>query len=52
MYNLSSGDFSSLGLVQERPSQGWGRSAQMIDPAYSTTTGLQHVDNEHDVRLG
>ncbi|MFD9687307.1 C40 family peptidase [Kitasatospora sp. NPDC059088] len=34
--NLSSGDLDSLGLFQQRPSQGWGSPAQIMDPVYSS----------------
>lgn len=34
--NLDSGDRDSLGLFQQRPSQGWGTPAQIIDPIYSS----------------
>lgn len=32
LYNLDYGDRDSLGLFQQRPSQGWGTSAQVLDP--------------------
>lgn len=35
--NLNSGDRDSLGLFQQRPSQGWGTDAQITDPVYSAT---------------
>ncbi|MFH8591557.1 C40 family peptidase [Streptomyces rimosus] len=34
--NLSSGDRDSLGLFQQRPSQGWGTAAQIRDPVYAS----------------
>jgi cell wall-associated NlpC family hydrolase len=34
--NLDHGDRDSLGLFQERPSQGWGTPAQLTDPTYAT----------------
>ncbi|SDB80050.1 hypothetical protein GA0111570_101324 [Raineyella antarctica] len=34
--NLDYGDRDSLGLFQQRPSQGWGTAAQIRDPYYST----------------
>lgn len=34
--NLTYGDRDSLGLFQQRPSMGWGTSAQILDPVYST----------------
>jgi archaellin len=33
--NLDYGDRDSLGLFQQRPSQGWGTEAQVQDPVYS-----------------
>lgn len=35
LYNLESGDRDSLGLFQQRPSQGWGTQEQILDPYYS-----------------
>jgi hypothetical protein len=34
--NISYGDRDSLGLFQQRPSQGWGTRAQILDPVYAT----------------
>jgi hypothetical protein len=34
--NLDHGDRDSLGLFQQRPSQGWGSEAQVQDPVYAT----------------
>ena len=36
LFNLTSGDRDSLGLFQQRPSQGWGTRAQILDPVYAT----------------
>jgi hypothetical protein len=47
LYNLESGDRDSLGLFQQRPSQGWGSREQILDPSYATTAfydALQKVD--------
>jgi NlpC/P60 family protein len=41
--NLGYGDRDSLGLFQQRPSQGWGSPAQVTDPVYATTTFLQRL---------
>lgn len=41
--NLDHGDRDSLGLFQQRPSQGWGSPAQVTDPIYSTTIFLQRL---------
>ncbi len=35
LQNLDSGDRDSLGLFQQRPSQGWGTPAQIHDPYYA-----------------
>ncbi|GAA3344937.1 hypothetical protein GCM10020358_50110 [Amorphoplanes nipponensis] len=34
--NLTYGDRDSIGLYQQRPSQGWGTVAQIMDPGYAT----------------
>jgi hypothetical protein len=36
LLNLPGGDRDSLGLFQQRPSQGWGTPAQIRDPVYAT----------------
>jgi hypothetical protein len=36
LVNLSTGDRDSLGLFQQRPSQGWGTAARIHDPVYAT----------------
>jgi hypothetical protein len=36
MRNLESGDRDSVGLFQQRPSQGWGTARRLRDPAYAT----------------
>jgi hypothetical protein len=36
LVNLEGGDRDSLGLFQQRPSQGWGTPAQIRDPVYAT----------------
>ena len=35
--DLPYGDRDSLGLFQQRPSQGWGTPAEILDPVYATT---------------
>ncbi|WP_373465454.1 C40 family peptidase [Streptomyces sp. V1I6] len=35
--NLNHGDRDSLGLFQQRPSQGWGTRSQITDPVYAST---------------
>lgn len=34
--NIDYGDRDSLGLFQQRPSQGWGTPEQVLDPVYAT----------------
>ncbi|MEU4574627.1 C40 family peptidase [Nonomuraea sp. NPDC023979] len=36
--NLTYGHLDSLGLFQQRPSQGWGTREQILDPRYATGT--------------
>jgi len=36
-------DHDSLGLFQQRPSQGWGTPAQILDPVYATTQFYNHL---------
>ncbi|MHC1562797.1 hypothetical protein ACR9E3_27855 [Actinomycetospora sp. C-140] len=35
--NLRGGDRDSVGLFQQRPSQGWGSQDEILDPVYATT---------------
>lgn len=37
LININYGDRDSLGLFQQRPSQGWGTPAQIMDPVYAST---------------
>jgi hypothetical protein len=41
--NLPYGDRDSLGLFQQRPSQGWGTSTQILNPRYSATQFYRHL---------
>lgn len=36
LYNLPYGDRDSVGVFQQRPSQGWGSKKQLLDPVYAT----------------
>ncbi len=38
--NIDYGDRDSLGLFQQRPSQGWGSEEEVLDPAYATNAFL------------
>jgi hypothetical protein len=37
LQNLDYGDLDSVGVFQQRPSQGWGTVAELEDPVYATT---------------
>jgi hypothetical protein len=37
LVNIGYGDRDSLGLFQQRPSQGWGTRTQIADPVYAST---------------
>ncbi|MBI3686199.1 MAG: C40 family peptidase [Actinobacteria bacterium] len=43
LVNVDHGDRDSLGLFQQRPSQGWGTPVQIMDPAYATQQFLQRL---------
>lgn len=48
MRNIDYGDRDSLGLFQQRPSQGWGSAEQVTDPVYAINAfydGLERVDD-------
>src|SRR5215469_15907326 len=35
--NLTYGDLDSVGVFQQRPSEGWGTRRQLLNPVYATT---------------
>lgn len=41
--NLNYGDRDSLGLFQQRPSQGWGTAEQILNPSYSASQFFKHL---------
>ncbi len=43
LHNLGRGDRDSLGLFQQRPSQGWGDERQIMDPAYASARFYAHL---------
>jgi hypothetical protein len=45
--NLSYGDRDSLGLFQQRPSQGWGTPAQLTDPSYAAAAFFHALRRVH-----
>lgn len=42
--NLDYGDRDSLGLFQQRPSQGWGTPAQVMDPVHAAGQFYAHLE--------
>ncbi|WP_033364167.1 hypothetical protein [Dactylosporangium aurantiacum] len=52
--NLSGGDRDSIGLFQQRPSQGWGTPEQIADPRFAANafyTALLKVKNWQKMRV-
>jgi hypothetical protein len=52
--NLTHGDRDSLGLFQQRPSQGWGTTAQVRDPYYAINKfydALEKIDDYKSMRI-
>jgi hypothetical protein len=52
--NVRFGDRDSLGLFQQRPSQGWGTAQQILNPEYSTNRfydALVKVDGYDDMDI-
>jgi hypothetical protein len=45
--NLSYGDRDSLGLFQQRPSQGWGTPAQLMTPSYAAAAFYNALGKIH-----
>ena len=50
--NLDHGDRDSLGLFQQRPSQGWGTPAQVQDPVYAAGRFYDHLVQIPDWQTG
>jgi GNAT superfamily N-acetyltransferase len=44
--NLPYGDRDSIGLFQQRPSQGWGSAAQVADPTYASRAFYRRLDKQ------
>ncbi|GAB3255264.1 hypothetical protein GCM10027448_23070 [Nocardioides dilutus] len=54
LHNLEGGDRDSLGLFQQRPSQGWGEPEQILDPVYATNAfydALVKVDGYQSMEI-
>src|SRR5690349_12867085 len=45
MNNLPCGDRDSLGVFQQRPSQGWGTAAQIMDVAFASNSFFTRAIN-------
>lgn len=43
MHNINYGDRDSVGLFQQRPSQGWGTKTQLLTPTYSAQQFYVHL---------
>ncbi|MCW2947406.1 MAG: hypothetical protein JWR24_4123 [Actinoallomurus sp.] len=48
--NLPGGDRDSAGLFQQRPSQGWGTHAQVVDPVNASTAFYERLRTEPNWR--
>ncbi len=52
--NIETGDRDSLGIFQQRPSQGWGSPDEILDPYYSINAfydALVEVDGYEEMRI-
>ena len=52
--NVEHGDRDSLGLFQQRPSQGWGTEAEILDPVHATNAfydALEKIDGYESMRI-
>lgn len=54
LQNIDYGDRDSLGLFQQRPSQGWGTEEQILDPVYATNAfydALVQIDGYESMEI-
>lgn len=54
LVNINHGDRDSVGLFQQRPSQGWGTAKQIMDPYYAINAfydALVKVDGYQDMEI-
>jgi hypothetical protein len=54
LYNIDYGDRDSVGLFQQRPSQGWGSVAQLKDPVFATNAfydALTKIDGYREMEI-
>jgi hypothetical protein len=47
MHNLHYGDMDSVGVFQQRPSEGWGTTQELEDPVYATTRFFRALAGVH-----
>ena len=50
LHNLDFGDRDSVGIFQQRPSEGWGPASKLINPVYASTKFFQALARVHDYR--
>jgi hypothetical protein len=48
LVNIQHGDLDSLGLFQQRPSQGWGTKKEILDPTYAAGVFYKHLSKVDD----
>ena len=54
LINIDYGDRDSLGLFQQRPSQGWGTEEEILDPVYATNAfydALVKIDGYENMEI-
>jgi hypothetical protein len=54
LYNVEQGDRDSVGLFQQRPSQGWGSRKQLLNPVFAANAfydALAKVDGYETMRI-
>ncbi|HEY0643707.1 MAG TPA: hypothetical protein VGD39_09830 [Nocardioides sp.] len=54
LYNIEFGDRDSVGLFQQRPSQGWGTVDELMDPVFATNAfydALAKVDGYREMEI-
>ena len=50
LHNLDYGDRDSVGIFQQRPSEGWGPASKLINPVYASTKFFQALTRVRDYR--
>jgi hypothetical protein len=50
LHNLDYGDRDSVGIFQQRPSEGWGPASKLIDPVYASARFFQALTRIRDYR--